>query len=117
MVRAADVSFIRWERLPGGKLPKKPVPNIVPDLAVEVLSKGNTKAEMQRKLHEYFTAGVRLVWLIDPTTRTATVYTTLEQTTHVDRDGVLSGGDVLPGFELPLEELFARAEPPKSAND
>ena len=114
VVRAADVSFISWQRLPGGELPKKPIPNLVPDLAVEVLSKGNTKAEMRRKLHEYFQAGVRLVWLIDPTTRTATVYTTPEQATHVPRDGVLVGGEVLPGFELLLEELFARAEPPKS---
>ena len=64
-----NVSFISWQRLPGGELPKKPIPNLVPDLAVEVLSKGNTKAEMRRKLHEYFQAGVRLVRPIDPTTR------------------------------------------------
>jgi Uma2 family endonuclease len=113
LVRAADVSFISWQRLPGGELPKQPIPNLVPDLAIEVLSKGNTKAEMRRKLQEYFQAGVRLVWLIDPVTRTATVCTTPEQAMHVDRDGVLSGGEVLPGFLLPLEELFARAEPPK----
>ena len=117
VVRAADVSFISWQRLPNGELPTKPIPELVPDLAVEVLSRGNTKAEMQRKLHEFFQAGVRLVWLIDPKTCTATVYTTPEQTAHLNRDGVLSGGEVLPGFKLSLEELFSRAEPPKPAND
>jgi Uma2 family endonuclease len=117
VVRAADVSFISWQRLPGGELPKQPIPELVPDLAVEVLSKSNTKAEMQRKLWEYFQAGVRLVWFIDPPTRTATVYTTPEQGIHVPRDGVLLGEEVLPGFELSLEELFARAEPPKPGTD
>jgi Uma2 family endonuclease len=111
-VRAADVAFIRWERFPGGVLPKKPIPKLVPDLAVEVLSKSNAPAEMTRKLREYFEAGVQLVWYIDPKTRTATVYTAPEQSSYVDHDGVLSGGEILPGFELSLAELFARAEPP-----
>jgi Uma2 family endonuclease len=60
---------------------------------------------------------VRLVWLIDPKTRSATGYTTPERAIHVQPDGVLCGDDVLPGFELPLQELFARAEPPKAQND
>jgi Uma2 family endonuclease len=68
---------------------------------------------MERKLHDYFQAGVRLVWLIDPETRTAAVYTAPEQAIHVPGDGVLEDGEVLPGFKLPLEELFARAQPPK----
>ncbi len=117
VVYAADVSFISWQRLPGGELPKEPIPNLVPDLAVEVLSKSNTKAEMQRKLREYFRAGVHLVWFIDPKTRTAAAYTAPEQTIHIPSNGVLDGGEVLRGFHLPLEELFARAEPPKPGND
>jgi Uma2 family endonuclease len=112
IVRAADVSFIRWERFPDDKLPEEPIPNIVPNLAVEILSKSNTPAEMKRKRGEYFDAGVESVWIIDPPTRTAEVYTTPEEPTFIDRDGVLDGGDVLPGFRLPLAELFARAEPP-----
>jgi Uma2 family endonuclease len=47
------------------------IPDLAPDLAVEVLSEGNTKAEMVRKVREYFEAGVRLVWLTDPKKRTA----------------------------------------------
>jgi Uma2 family endonuclease len=111
VVRAADVAFIRWERLPGGELPEKtPVPDLVPDLAVEVLSRGNTPGEMERKLREHFEAGVRLVWLIDPKTRTARVHTAVEQSVFVDQDGTLFGDDVLPGFEVSLKELFARAQ-------
>lgn len=52
MVRIPDLSFIPWERFPERKLPRQPIPPIAPDLAVEVLSKGNTDREMQRKLHD-----------------------------------------------------------------
>ena len=109
-VRIPDVCFISWERFPGGKLPQTPIPAVAPDLAVEVLSEGNTEGEMQRKLRDYFAAGVRLVWYVDPRTRTAAVYSSPEQcTTLTDRD-LLTGGEVLPGFELPLRELFAEIE-------
>lgn len=54
LVRIPDVSFISWEQLPHRKIPKKPIPDLYPDLAVEVLSRKNTKAEIDRKLHEYF---------------------------------------------------------------
>jgi Uma2 family endonuclease len=109
-VRAADACVIRWERLRGIKLKDDPVPTVVPDLAIEVLSKGNTKAEMRRKLHEYFTAGVRLVWYIEPRKRTARAYTAEDQFVDVDENGSLSGGDVLPGFVLSLSQLFALAD-------
>jgi Uma2 family endonuclease len=65
---------------------------------------------MQRKLQDYFAAGVRLVWYVDPRTRTATVYTGPEQCTLFGESDVLSGGDVLPGFGLPLRALFAEIE-------
>ena len=66
--------FHSWNRLPGRESPKEPIPDLAPDLAVEVLSEGNTKAEMTRKVREYFDAGVILVWLIDPRKRTAQVF-------------------------------------------
>ncbi len=109
-VRIPDVAFIGWHRFPGGKLPEAPIPAVSPDLAVEVLSEGNTEREMRRKLNEYFTAGVRLVWYVDPRTRTAAVYTSPQQCTVLGEADVLTGGDVLPGFELPLRELFAEVE-------
>src|SRR5262249_17807448 len=66
LVLTPDVAFISWDRLPGRKRPKEPIPLLAPDLVVEVLSKSNTRAEMKRKLGEYFGAGVLLVWLVDP---------------------------------------------------
>ena len=60
-VRIPDVAFVSWDRLPERKVPREPLPSAVPDLAVEVLSKSNTKQEMDRKLQDYFQSGVRLV--------------------------------------------------------
>jgi Uma2 family endonuclease len=111
-VRIPDVCFVSWQRFPGGCLSTEPVPAVVPDLAIEVLSSSNTPAEMERKLRDYFSAGVRLVWYIDPTTRSAKAYTAPDQCREVAEIGTLSGGDVLPGFELSLKELFARIEGP-----
>lgn len=109
LVRIPDVSFFCWDKLPGRVLPSEHIPDLCPDLAVEVLSENNTREEMQRKLREYFLAGVRLVWLIDPHKRTAEVYTTPDApTATLDETQALGGGKVLPGFTLPLAELFAR---------
>lgn len=108
-VRVPDVAFLSWNRFPDRKLPREKVPDLCPDLAVEVLSEGNTPEEMQRKLAEYFAGGSRLVWYIDPAQRTAEVYTAVNQQRHIPADGVLDGGDVLPGFQVSLAELFRRA--------
>jgi len=79
---------------------------------VEILSPSNTRKEMARKLGEYFEAGVLLVWVIDPAKRTAEAYTNPDAKTAVD---VLDGGDVLPGFRLPLAKLFEKLAPGKPA--
>ena len=109
-VRVPDVAFLSWTRLGGRRWKRQPILAAAPDLAVEVLSKGNTKAEMKRKLRDYFTAGVRLVWFIDPRTRTAQSYVGPEQFQSIGENGALSGGDVLPGFKLALRDLFAETE-------
>jgi len=109
-VKIPDVAFISWDRFPRTKLPRRPIPALVPDLAVEVLSETNTVEEMQGKLLEYFQAGVRLAWYIDPSTRAATAYTGPESSIEVPEDGDLDGGDVLPGFRLSLRELFEQAD-------
>ncbi len=106
LVRIPDVSFFSWDRMPGGKIPTAPIPDLVPDLAVEVLSASNTKAEKRRKLVDYFQAGVRLVWYIDPPTRTARVYTDPDLFTTLDDNETLDGGEILPGFALPLRRYF-----------
>jgi Uma2 family endonuclease len=109
LVRIPDVSFVSWKRLPGKELPAQPIPDLVPDLVIEVLSAGNTPREMQSKLRDYFLAGVRLVWFVDPASRSATVYTARNKKSSLGPDGTLEGGAVLPGFALSLQALFARA--------
>jgi len=110
LVRIPDVTYISWARLPGGKIPSEPVPDVVPDLAVEVLSAGNTAKEMRRKRAEYFRAGVRLVWEVDLKTRTVSVYESAERFSVLAETQVLGGGAVLPGFSLPLSDLFSELD-------
>lgn len=107
LVRIPDVSFISWDQIPSGEFPSKPIPNLYPDLAVEVLSESNTSAEIERKLSEYFEAGCRLAWIIDPKSHTADVYTSPTACRHLRPTQSLDGGNVLPGFKLSLKELFA----------
>jgi Uma2 family endonuclease len=107
LVRIPDVAFISWDRLPNRRVPTEPIPDLAPDLAVEVLSVGNTPGEMARKRQDYFAAGVHLVWQVEPSTRTVEVFTTLDQSTVLHEDQILEGSTVLPGFTLPLQELFA----------
>jgi Uma2 family endonuclease len=109
-VRIPDVCFVSRDRLPDGKLPEAPIPGLVPDLAIEILSASNTPGEMRRKLREYFEAGVRLVWYIDPPSRTAIVYTAIDQCQTLAEEDELDGGDVLPGFRLPLGVLFGELD-------
>jgi Uma2 family endonuclease len=82
---------------------------VYPDLAVEVLSESNTQTEMIRKLKDYFFAGTRLVWFIDPDSRTAQSFTAPDQFITLTEADDLTGGDVLPGFRLNLGELFSAA--------
>jgi Uma2 family endonuclease len=109
LVRIPDVAFISRQRLPNG-LPDEPIPQLVPDLAVEVLSKSNTPAEMSRKLEEYFKAGARLVWLVDPDKRSVTVYRAVDDFKIVDRNGTLDGAEVVAGFTLPVAQVFAELD-------
>jgi Uma2 family endonuclease len=106
LVRIPDVSFVSWEKLPERRLPRQAIPDLVPDLAVEVLSEGNALREMSRKLDEYFSLGVRLVWLINSMTESTEVYTSRHQSTVLDKSATLEGGMILPGFTLPLSTLY-----------
>ena len=110
LVRIPDVAFVSWNRLPERQVPTDPIPHVAPDLAVEVLSKGNTAGEMERKRREYFQAGVRLVWMVDVEVRTVAVFTSAESSRTLNEDQILDGGGVLPGFSLALRELFAELD-------
>ncbi len=106
-VRYPDVSFVPWSELPDEELPTAAIWNIIPALAVEVLSPSNTAAEIDRKIAELFELGTRLVWVVDPATESAAVYTRGKKPKRVGPGDVLEGGKVLPGFRLPLSDLFA----------
>ena len=107
LVRIPDIAYFSWARMPGGRLPSQPVPEMAPDLAVEVLSESNTKKEMIRKRREYFEAGVRLVWEVDINDRTVAVYTPGSDVRLLGESETLDGGAVLPGFNVLLKELFS----------
>lgn len=111
LVRLPDVSFISWDRLPGRTVPREEIWSLAPDLAVEVISRGNTREEMERKLLDYFTAGVRLVWYVYPATREVRAYTSPDIYITLGVQDTLDGGDVLPGFQLPLATFFAEPGP------
>ena len=108
-VRLPDVSFVSWAKFPDRKITPDAILNHAPDLAIEVLSKSNTRKEMERKLAEYFAAGTSLVWYIDPKARTAVAYTAPDQGRTHTEDQPLDASPVLPGFTLSLRQLFARA--------
>jgi Uma2 family endonuclease len=107
LVYIPDVAFASWDRFPNRRVPDDPIPDLAPDLAVEVLSKSNTAKEMVRKRRDYFAAGVRLVWIIDPRKRTMKVYTSPNRHITLDESETLDGGDVLPGYVLPLRQFFS----------
>ena len=97
-------------RLPNRRVPTEPIPDLAPDLVVEVLSVGDTPGEMARKRREYFSAGVQVVWQVDPRARTVEVFTAPEQSTVLHETPMLDGGTVLPSFTSPLQELFAELD-------
>ena len=109
LVRIPDVSFVSWNQLPGRRVPRVPIADLAPDLAVEVISPSNTTREMERKLQDFLAAGVQLVWYVLPEPQEVHVYTA-DRHDVLTIDQELSGGDVLPGFVLPLRQLFEEPE-------
>ena len=106
--RKPDAMFFAVGRLPGPDAPDGVI-EIAPDLAVEVVSPGDNARELEEKVAEYLDAGIRLIWVIYPETRSAYVFRSGGGALRLDADDALSGEDVLPGFTLPLEALFPRA--------
>ncbi|MCK6578662.1 MAG: Uma2 family endonuclease [Anaerolineae bacterium] len=98
-----DVGYISRQRLP--EIPMREVRG-APDLAVEVLSPTDSKRELRRKAEDYLRFGTRLVWLIFPETQRVEVYTPDDDVVELDLNGVLDGGEILPGFILPVRDIF-----------
>lgn len=116
LVRIPDVSFVSWERLPGRTIPREPIADLAPDLAVEVISKGNTPDEMARKLADYFAARVRQVWYVyHSPQREVWVYVSATEHAVVSEQQTLDGGELLPGFSLELQRFFAEPGPTADA--
>lgn len=102
-VRSPDAAFVRSDRLrtlSGGFVP------LAPDLAVEVLSPSDRLADALAKVKMYLDAGVLLVWLVDPLSQTVTIFRPNATPTKLGVGDTLDGGDVLPGFTVPVAEIF-----------
>lgn len=103
LVRLPDIAFVAVDRDPANSIYQQP-----PDLAVEILSESNRSGEMRRKLREYFESGVKLYWVVDPKKSTVTVYEGPKTSRTLRSGDTLDGGTVLPGFTMPLGEIFPR---------
>lgn len=106
---AAFISYARWAK-------NRPVPstnawNVLPDLFVEVVSPHDGPEEIETKVLEYLEAGVRLVWVVYPRHKSMYVYESPQKVRRLTRSDTLDGGVVLPGFQLPLIELFPDPPP------
>lgn len=109
-IRSPDVAFVHWNRLPGGQIPSQPIPDLVPNFVVEVLSVTNTYSEMSRKRREYFHAGVEMMWLVHPRERTLTYYLDTLHPVTLREGETLKLDQVLPGWEINTGELFRRLD-------
>ena len=113
LVRIPDVSFYSWAKFPGKHYPSKPIPDLAPDLAVEVVSPGDQVEELDTRLDEFFRAGVRVVWVVHCHLRHIHIFESLTSIRVVTAADELDGGNVLPGFRVPIANLF----PPMTAED
>lgn len=104
-VLAPDAAFVRAERAPQGEARKR-FPHLAPDLVVEVLSPSDRASEVVAKLELYQEAGVPLIWLVDPEKRTVTVIASGRPVAVLKPEDTLDGGDILPGFTVPVAEIF-----------
>ncbi len=113
--RRPDVAFLSRERWPIERpAPRAEAWDVVPDLAVEVISPTERAVRVVAKVRDYFRAGVRLVWVLYPVEGLAYVFDSAASARILTRDDALDGGDVLPGFALGLAGLFGEpeADPP-----
>jgi Uma2 family endonuclease len=105
-VRCADVAFVSAARLAGVQDTTK-IARFVPDLVVEIVSPTDRPGEIEQKTAEWLAAGVRLLWLFRPETRSVTVHVPGQAPRTVGPDEWLSGGEVLPGFRVQVADFFA----------
>lgn len=107
IVRAPDVSFVSQAKLAAIGKPRGFWPG-APDLAIEVLSPGDSVTELMKKVQEYFRAGTRAVWVVLPDVRQVYRYYSPKDVRVLAVGDTLDGGDVIPGFSLPISQIFDR---------
>ncbi|WP_020470291.1 Uma2 family endonuclease [Zavarzinella formosa] len=105
-IRIPDISFISWDQLPGDEIPDEPVFHSSPFLVVDVSGTGNTPGEMRLRRKDYFASGTRLVWEISLPNRTVRVYASVKEPRLLTVEDQLDGGTVLPGFSMPVRDIF-----------
>jgi Uma2 family endonuclease len=105
VVVVPDVAFIRQENLPGGVRPRGYAP-FRPDFAIEVVSPSDRERDIEEKMAHYRNAGVPLVWWVRPKDRSVGVYLYGQLVATLREGDVLHGEDVLPGFVLPVADIF-----------
>jgi Uma2 family endonuclease len=104
-VRAPDIAFVRRDRIPPTGRPAEFWPG-APDLAVEVLSPGDTVYEVEERIADWLSAGTSAVWVINPKRHTAHIHRSQAQTQTLTEKDTLDGQDVVPGFRLSVAEVF-----------
>jgi len=104
-VRAADILFISNERY--AQKGESAYLDVAPDLVVEIISPGDVWSNVMQKLREYLAIGVRLVWIVDPPSRSVYAYRALTDVREFTADDDLPGDDVLPGFSIKVAEIFS----------
>ena len=104
-VRAPDASFVSYDRLAQGELPPGYI-EMAPDLAVEVTSPNDSAREVEQKTDSWLAAGTSEVWVVSPQRCTVTVHRLSEPATVFDESQTLTGGDLLPGFEVSSPRAF-----------
>jgi Uma2 family endonuclease len=105
-VRAADIAFVRRERLPAGDLPRGFFEG-APDLVVEILSPSDRYTDILRKVSEWLEAGAAMVWVVDPEHHGVMVFRPDGTLRLLGESDSLEGEEVLPGFRYPVGELFS----------
>ena len=105
VVRAPDAAFVAARRIPDTGVPTAYWP-FAPDLAVEVVSPSERRADVQVKVAEYFAAGAREVWVAEPASRTVHVHGSPGTVQVFGADDTLTGRDLLPGFRCEVRRLF-----------
>jgi Uma2 family endonuclease len=111
--RRPDVAFVFYTRWPAPIVAREAAWNVVPDLAVEIVSPINLAEEIDSKVTDYFQSGVRLVWVFYPDTGRVYVYQSPTQVSILERTDTLDGGEVLPGFQLPIVQLYEAVTKPE----